>query len=73
MQVTETLNEGLKRGYSISISGQELADKVDAKLREAQPTIEMNGVRKVGVNMVMMKKQHRAQKHAVMRILCLIF
>ena len=58
MQVTETLNEGLKRGYSISISGQELADKVDAKLREAQPTIEMKGFRKGKVPMAMLKKQH---------------
>jgi len=58
MQVTETLNEGLKRGYSISISGQELTDKVEAKLIEAQPTIEMKGFRKGKVPMAMLKKQH---------------
>ena len=58
MQVTETLNEGLKRGYSISITGAELTEKVDAKLREAQPTIEMKGFRKGKVPMAMLKKQH---------------
>lgn len=58
MQVTETLNEGLKRGYSISITGQELTDKVEAKLIEAQPTIEMKGFRKGKVPMAMLKKQH---------------
>ena len=37
MQVTETLNEGLKRGYSITVKATELDDKVNEKLVEAQP------------------------------------
>jgi trigger factor len=41
MQVTETLNEGLKRGYSITVSSDELDAKVNEKLKEAQPEIEM--------------------------------
>ena len=28
MQVTETLNEGLKRGYTVTVSAQELDGKV---------------------------------------------
>ncbi|WP_370207552.1 trigger factor, partial [Pararhodobacter marinus] len=43
MQVAETLNEGLKRGYTITISAAELAEKVDAKLLEAQPEVELKG------------------------------
>ena len=31
MQVTETLNEGLKRGYTITVTADELAAKVDEK------------------------------------------
>ncbi|MGL4415737.1 trigger factor [Roseinatronobacter monicus] len=57
MQVTETLNEGLKRGYTITITADELAAKVDAKLREAQPDIEMKGFRKGKVPLALLKKQ----------------
>ena len=46
MQVTETLNEGLKRGYNIVVTAAELSAKVDEKLVESQPTIEMKGFRK---------------------------
>ncbi|ALI56083.1 trigger factor [Celeribacter marinus] len=58
MQVTETLNEGLKRGYQITIPASELDAKVLAKLKEAQPEIEMKGFRKGKVPMAMLKKQH---------------
>ncbi|OCX66542.1 trigger factor [Thioclava sp. SK-1] len=57
MQVTETLNEGLKRGYKITITAAELEEKVTAKLKEAQPEIEMKGFRKGKVPMAMLKKQ----------------
>ncbi|GGA11906.1 trigger factor [Neptunicoccus cionae] len=57
MQVTETLNEGLKRGYSITVTAAELEEKVNAKLAEAQPTIEMKGFRKGKVPMALLKKQ----------------
>ena len=58
MQVTETLNEGLKRGYAITVTAQELAEKVNAKLAEAQPNIEMKGFRKGKVPMALLKKQY---------------
>ena len=57
MQVTETLNEGLKRGYAITIPASELDDKVNDKLTEAQPDIEMKGFRKGKVPMSLLKKQ----------------
>ena len=57
MQVTETLNEGLKRGYNIVVTADELAAKVDEKLVEARPEIEMKGFRKGKVPMAMMRKQ----------------
>ena len=46
MQVTETLNEGLKRGYKMILSAQALDDKVNEKLKEAQPDVELKGFRK---------------------------
>jgi len=57
MQVTETLNEGLKRGYAITVTAAELDDKVNEKLTEAQPEVEMKGFRKGKVPMALLKKQ----------------
>ncbi|KPD12383.1 trigger factor [Phaeobacter sp. 11ANDIMAR09] len=57
MQVTETLNEGLKRGYAITVTAAELDAKVNEKLTEAQPEIEMKGFRKGKVPMALLKKQ----------------
>ncbi|AUC51926.1 MAG: trigger factor [Sagittula sp.] len=57
MQVTETLNEGLKRGYAITVTAAELDEKVTAKLKEAQPDIEMKGFRKGKVPLALLKKQ----------------
>ncbi|TKZ20858.1 trigger factor [Shimia litoralis] len=57
MQVTETLNEGLKRGYSITVTAAELDAKVNDKLVEAQPEVEMKGFRKGKVPMALLKKQ----------------
>ncbi len=57
MQVTETLNEGLKRGYTITVTAAELDAKVQEKLIEAQPEVEMKGFRKGKVPMAMLRKQ----------------
>ncbi len=57
MQVTETLNEGLKRGYRMILTAQALDDKVTEKLKEAQPEIELKGFRKGKVPLPLLKKQ----------------
>jgi len=57
MQVKETLNEGLKRGYNITVTAAELETKVNDKLKEAQPDVEMKGFRKGKVPMALLKKQ----------------
>lgn len=57
MQVTETLNEGLKRSYAITVTAAELEAKVNEKLAEAQPEVEMKGFRKGKVPMALLKKQ----------------
>ena len=56
MQVTETHNEGLKRGYAMTLTAQELDDMVMEKLKEAQPEVEMKGFRKGKVPLALMKK-----------------
>lgn len=57
MQVTETLNEGLKRGYAITVTAAELDEKVTEKLKEAQPDVELKGFRKGKVPLPLLKKQ----------------
>lgn len=56
MQVTETLKDGLKRGYTITVSAAELDAKVTEKLIEAQPEVEIKGFRKGKVPMAMLRK-----------------
>lgn len=58
MNVTETLNDGLKRGYQITVTATEIEEKVKEKLTEAQPEIEMKGFRKGKVPMALLKKQY---------------
>ncbi len=57
MQVTETLNDGLKRGYAITVTAGELDAKVNEKLAEAKPQVEMKGFRKGKVPMALLRKQ----------------
>ena len=56
MQVTETLNEGLKRAYTITITAAELEEKVNAKLEEARADFQMKGFRKGKAPAALMKK-----------------
>ncbi len=58
MSVTETLNEGLKRGYKIVVPAADLDAKVNEKLEEARPEIEMKGFRKGKAPMALLKKQY---------------
>jgi trigger factor len=61
MQVTETLKDGLKRGYTITLTAAELDAKVTEKLLEAQPEVEIKGFRKGKVPLPMLKKTFGAR------------
>ena len=56
MQVTETLNEGLKRGYKIVVPASELEAKVNAKIDDARENFAMKGFRKGKAPAALMKK-----------------
>jgi trigger factor len=58
MQTVETLNEGLKRAYTITIKAKEIDARVDGELKKIAPTIRMPGFRpgKVPTNLV--RKMH---------------
>jgi trigger factor len=57
MQITETLAEGLKREYQITITGSDLDARVTDKLEEARPEVAMKGFRKGKVPMALLRKQ----------------
>jgi trigger factor len=61
MQLTETLNEGLKRGYRITLTAAELDARVEEKLKEAQPQVELKGFRKGRVPMALLRRQFGKQ------------
>jgi len=61
MQVTETLNDGLKRAYTITVTAAELDAKVQEKLVEAQPGVELKGFRKGKVPLPILRKQFGAR------------
>ena len=58
MQTAETLNEGLKRGYRVTIPAGEIASRIDAAVKDVAGRVAMPGFRpgKVPVNLV--KKMH---------------
>lgn len=58
MQTVETLNEGLKRTYTLTITAKEIDVRVDAELTRVAPQIRMPGFRpgKVPANLV--RKMH---------------
>ena len=58
MQTVETLNEGLKRAYTLKITAKDIDRRVDAELKRVAPTIKMPGFRpgKVPANLV--RKMH---------------
>lgn len=58
MQTVETLNEGLKRAFTLKITAQDIDSKVDAEVKRVAPQIRMPGFRpgKVPINLV--RKMH---------------
>ncbi len=58
MHTVETLNEGLKRAYSLTITAKDIEARVDAELKRVAPQIRMPGFRpgKVPTNLV--RKMH---------------
>ncbi|MBV9841447.1 MAG: trigger factor [Sphingomonadaceae bacterium] len=61
MQTVETLNEGLRRGYTLTIAAKDIDARVDARLKAVAPQVRMPGFRpgKVPANLV--RKMHGAQ------------
>jgi trigger factor len=64
MQITETTNDGLKRGYTLTIPARDIEARIDAEVKKVAPQVRMPGFRpgKVPANLV--KKMHGAAIHS---------
>ena len=64
MQITETTNEGLKRGYTLTIPASDIDERVKGEIKKIAPQVRMPGFRpgKVPANLV--RKMHGEQIHA---------
>jgi len=58
MQTVETLNEGLKRAYTLTITAKEIDSKVDAEVKRVAPQIRMPGFRPGKVPANLIRKMH---------------
>jgi trigger factor len=63
MQTVETLNEGLKRAYKLTIPAKDIAARVETQVKQLAPQMKMPGFRpgKVPANLV--KKMHGPALH----------
>ncbi len=61
MRIAETLNDGLKRAYSVSIPAADLAARVDAQLGKVAGQVKMPGFRPGKVPLNLVRKMHGAQ------------
>jgi len=58
MQTVETLNEGLKRAYTLTITAKDIDKKVDAEVKRVAPQVRMPGFRPGKVPANLIRKMH---------------
>ncbi|MEG8013876.1 trigger factor [Sphingomonas sp. 22R3R2A-7] len=58
MQTVETLNEGLKRAYTLTITAKDIDAKVDVELKRLAPQMKMPGFRPGKVPANLIRKMH---------------
>ena len=58
MQTVETLNEGLKRAYTLTIAAKDIIARVEAEVRQVAPQVRMPGFRPGKVPANLIKKMH---------------
>ena len=64
MQTVETLNEGLKRAYKLTIPAKDIEARVDQELKTIAPQVQMPGFRPGKVPANLIRKMHGAQIEA---------
>lgn len=64
MQIVETTNEGLKRGYTVTIPAKEIEARIDAEVKKVAPQVRMPGFRPGKVPANLIKKMHGEALHS---------
>lgn len=64
MQIVETTNEGLKRGYTLTIAAADIASRIDAEVKKAATQVRMPGFRAGKVPTNLIRKMHGDAIHA---------
>ena len=63
MQIVETTNEGLKRGYTVKIAAKDIASRIEGEARKMAPQVRLPGFRPGKVPANLLKKMHGPQLH----------
>ncbi|MFM9978060.1 MAG: trigger factor [Sphingomonadaceae bacterium] len=61
MQIAETLNEGLKRAYTLMITAKDIDARIDGEVKKMAPQMRMPGFRPGKVPPNLVRKMHGAQ------------
>jgi len=64
MQIVETTNEGLKRGYTVKIPAKDIEARIDAEVKKVAPQVRMPGFRPGKVPANLIKKMHGEALHS---------
>jgi trigger factor len=64
MQIVETTNEGLKRGYTVTIPAKDIEARIDAEVKKVAPQVRMPGFRPGKVPANLIKKMHGESLHS---------
>src|SRR5919112_3087836 len=64
MQTVETLNQGLKRAYRITIPARDIDARVDQELKKVAPQVRMPGFRPGKVPANLIRKMHGEALHS---------
>jgi trigger factor len=63
MQIVETTNEGLKRGYTLTIEASVIAARIDSEVKKIAPQVRMPGFREGKVPANLVRKMHGEALH----------
>ena len=58
MQIVETLNEGLKRAYTLTVTAEDIDARIDEEVKTIAPQMRMPGFRPGKVPASLVRKMH---------------
>ena len=59
MQIAETLNDGLKRAYTLTITAKDIESRIDGEVKKLAPQMKMPGFRPGKAPEAMVARQYQ--------------